>query len=306
MKGFFEFRFGVVTDTELKKRRYRPSVTAVKSLRFSIDVLAAATAGSPAQGVGCVMSCRSDRMVSRIRTPRMFAGWRLYRNGSVSGVFCWGAVTVGSGSSMVPGLSPINQSAPLSRAVGVAGDDRIERELEIAGGPRRLVARDTPHGRVSSLRADHLDDLALEEPVARVGGDGDRGGGERRDLPGMSDAGSRGIATRDEAARRPGPVVVRVARDEHDLVGTVDIVPAGRCGRPARTAVGAEVERASRIDSVPGAPDRLLHREHRIAGCAARLARQIERLHRALLREERRGDDADDDQRDGRDRKSVV
>src|SRR2546426_2768518 len=93
MKGFFEFRFGVVTDTELKKRRYRPSVTAVKSLRFSIDVLPAATAGSPAQGVGCVMSCRSDRMVSRIRTPRMFAGWRLYRNGSVSGVFCWGAVT---------------------------------------------------------------------------------------------------------------------------------------------------------------------------------------------------------------------
>ena len=184
-------------------------------------------------------------------------------------------------------------------AVGVSGDDRIERELEIAGRRCRLVARHAPHGRVPSLRAGDLDDLALEEPVTRVCGNGHVRGVEPLYLPGTSGAGGRGIAARDGAARRSGPVVVRVARDEHDLVGAIDLVPAGRCGRPVGTAVAAEVERVSRIDSVPGAADRLLHREHCVAGRAARLARQIERLHRALLREERRGDDADDDQRDG-------
>ena len=53
------------------------------------------------------------------------------------------------------------------------------------------------------------------------------------------------------------------------------------------------------LDLVAGASDGLLQRKHRVAGGVARLARQIESLHRPLLREERCSDDADDDQRDG-------
>src|SRR5919204_6249802 len=101
MNGFFELRFGVDTEAPLKNRRYRPSVTTTKSFLFSIEVLpSGGVAGSPNQVEGCVVSCRSERTVRRMRTARMFAGWRLYRRGSVSGVVAVGAVTVGSGSSI--------------------------------------------------------------------------------------------------------------------------------------------------------------------------------------------------------------
>src|ERR671935_2288546 len=131
MNGFFELRFGVDTEAPLKNRRYRPSVTTTKSLRFSIEVLpSGGVAGSPNQVEGCVMSCRSERTVSRMRTPWMFAGCMLNRTAALSpsggppgaGIDGFhaliGAVSVGSGSSTTAGVFPIIQSALLSGALG--------------------------------------------------------------------------------------------------------------------------------------------------------------------------------------------
>ena len=188
--------------------------------------------------------------------------------------------------------------------VMVVGHRVGERERD---RPRRVAGDggDGPHLRVGALGAGDLDHLPDGKPVAGASVDDHpvrRGGGEARHLPGMPAAGRVGVvAALKGGGRAARPVVVRVALDEDQLVRRIDLVAAGvrRGGRDAvvGAVVDAQVESVARVDAVPRPSDRLLQREQRVTPGAGGLAREIERLHRPLLREEGAHHHADDEDR---------